>query len=178
MADNNIIIRDPSSASAKEVARIVAELIKSIKTVKSSLSEDIAGNASAISKLEKSVNISIKELQKEIGNSTKETKDKAYKDLNAEVYKLEKLISEVPQFSPVQLEQKFGAVIKDLEQRFHDKVNSIEIPTLPSPEATRDLLESLEGNEKLNWSAVDGVVGIHVGKTPPEDNKMLWIDTR
>lgn len=48
-----------------------------------------------------------------------------------------------------------------------------QIPTIAVP--IRDVLETLKGNERLDYTAVKGIVGIHIGATAPEDKKMLWI---
>ena len=46
------------------------------------------------------------------------------------------------------------------------------------PIIARDGLEAFEDDERLDWTAVKGVVGIHIGNNPPEDTTMLWIDLK
>lgn len=181
-----MMVGDPNDvASKKEVALLLKEVIDAVKKINSELKEDVKKvasevkgevvssnetNSSTVKELKAEVKESIKDLSKLLKESVKEAQNKAYKDLNAEVYKLEKLISEVPQFSPAQLEAKFGAVITDLENRLSTlKPTAIEV---------RDLLETLQDDDRLDITAVKGAVGVHVGPTPPDDTSMLWVDVR
>jgi hypothetical protein len=41
--------------------------------------------------------------------------------------------------------------------------------------SVRDALELLDGDERLDASAVKDVVGIHIGPNPPDDTDKLWI---
>lgn len=47
-----------------------------------------------------------------------------------------------------------------------------------TPIQVRDKLEILQEDERLDWTAVKGVIGIHIGPNPPEDKNMLWVDTK
>ena len=60
-------------------------------------------------------------------------------------------------------------------------LNQIKLPEqkdtiLDTPIQIRDKLETLQDEERLDWNAVRGVVGIHIGTNPPKDKDMLWID--
>jgi exonuclease VII large subunit len=172
--------------STKEVVALLSNLIKSVKETLKNTRDELKSNYSVVVKqiakeLEDKNAKDIKSLQDALEEQVEDltdilskeaeivTKD-WYKTLSNEVYKLEKLISEVPQFSPAQLEAKFGAVINDLENKLYLlKPNAIEV---------RDMLETLQDDDRLDITAVKGAVGVHVGTTPPEDKSMLWVDIR
>lgn len=164
--------------STKEVAVLLSGLIKTVKealkqtedrvykALGSLESDAMKAHDNFIDLLEKTSKDMHKTLSKEHAMSQKEW----YKALNNEVYKLEKCMQEMPHFDPKALEEKWSVVIGDLEAKIDDikQMTGMEV---------RDLLEVLDGEERLDYKAVKGVVGIHKGKTPPEDKDMLWIDT-
>jgi hypothetical protein len=172
-------------ASKKEVALIIGQLVDVLKKVRGDLKKDfdqtldlaLESNGviieDAIKELEIKLGSALKEITSTVSKARKETLDEAYKSINREVYNLEQAIKNIPQFDTAQLENKWSLVISNLENR----LNSIKLPEL-SPIEIRDSLESLTDEQRLDWTAVNGVVGIHVGIKPPEDKKMLWVDTR
>lgn len=180
MADNNIVIRDPSSASKKEVVLVVKSLIAAFKKANQDIKVEVktikADNTSSLKSLETDFREALSDLKVLLDDAIEKTQDKAYKALNAECYKLEKMIAEIPQFSPAQLEEKFATVISNLESELASRIDASS--NKQTPVEVRDGLETLSGDERLSWNAVNGVVGIHVGKMPPEDKEMLWVDVR
>lgn len=140
--------------STKEVASLVTQIISTVKEVQKNLKSDMESGIKGCEKMCNDVENSLGSLESKltalISKSTKETQDKAYKQLNNEVYKLEKLIKDVPQFDSTPLESKFSLVIKELETK-------IDLWKQLSPIEIKNSLENLVGDERLDKSAIKGI---------------------
>lgn len=140
--------------STKEVASLIAQVINTVKEVQKTLKSDMELGMKGCEKMCNDVENSLGSLESKlttlISKSSKESNDKAYKDLNNEVYKLEKLIRDIPQFDSSILESKWSTVIGDLDSKISQwkQLTATEI---------RDSLESITNEEeKLDFSAIKG----------------------
>lgn len=163
-------------ASKKEVSLLISELIKKFKELKESFAKEVSGYKKSVdsgmsdisehmdkcssmckevdSDLKSDLKTTEKHLTSLIAKSSKETLGEAYKSLNREVYAIEQLIKNIPQYDSTQLENKFSAVIFDIES----KLNSIEIPEL-SGESIVDKINSLptEEDKQINKEHIKGL---------------------
>jgi len=171
-------IANEDYASKKEVVLFVKQIIDSVKQVADGLRKDVKTNSEDVENslrsteksLETALRASLKELTLTVSNTKKETLDEAYKSLNREVYNIEKAIKDIPQFDSKQLEEKFFFVIKDIE----NKIDSIK-PEVPTAENTRDSLETLKGDERLDVSAIKGIEKNNVEITADIMNRAVGI---
>lgn len=147
-------IANDDRPSAKDVASLASRIIKSVQGLQTELNRKIDSNdvshKQAVKTLEMALHRQVEELRKEMSKVGKDTQDKAYKTLSNEVYKLEKTIKELPQLNISQLEAKFTAVIDNLMAEF-EAINPL------TPVEIRNALESLNGDEKLDASAIKGL---------------------
>lgn len=141
--------------SSKEVASLVLQLTNVIKETRDTLRKEANMSMSECKDMCNSCETALKSVENRINvimsKSNKDIQDKWYKELNNEVYKLEKLISDIPQFDSSKLEAKWTSVISDLDIKIKDfkQLTAFDI---------RDLLESIVSSEdKLDKSAVKGI---------------------
>ena len=119
-------IVNTDKASAREVALVLSKIMAAVKSGMSQIKDEL--NTKADKKQIESYVDSIRDdIYTLVNKLDKNTKDELYKLVNREVYKLEKLISEIPQYDSTQLENKFSSVIKDIENR----IASIKVPEIP-----------------------------------------------
>lgn len=150
-------IANENRPTTKEVADFAVQIINTVKEVQKTLKSDMDSGMKGCEKMCKDVENSLGSLENKltalISKSSKESNDKAYKDLNNEVYKLEKLISDIPQFDSTPLESKFGFVIKSLESKIDEwkQLNAFDV---------RDLVESLTGDDRISKNAIKGIDAI------------------
>ncbi len=134
-------------ASKKEVASYISQLREFVEEAKRKLAKEVA---EALASNKQDVGLVLKEYMSDVESKLKETMtsmekdmsqiekdmcDEWYKSLNREIYKIEQLIANLPQYDSTQLEKKFSAVIFDI----------------------RNSLESLEDDERLDKKAVKGI---------------------
>jgi hypothetical protein len=164
--------------STKEVAGLLSTLIKQVRETLDKTKGEMmkcmekVSHETLMSVNEKvaSMDTMLQDCEKRLNKAIKTLQTDNYKLLNNEVYKLEQAIKDIKPFDATTLENKWAVRLLEVETRID------EIKQLSAYEV-RDLIESLPDGEKVVWSAIQGVVGIHVGKTPPEDKDMLWLDT-
>lgn len=163
MNDNSpLILIDPNKPSTKEVAGLIAQVITAVKqwqtTIRGELKASSDKNTQEVEKLKEDAQTFLEDCEARLATIAeklnKDSSDEWYKALNREVYKLEQLIKDVPQFSPLQLEEKFGTVISDLEESLRVQIESIKPQTAIQ---VRDSLETLEYDERLDASAIKGL---------------------
>ena len=119
-------IVNTDKASAREVALVLSKIMAAVKSGMSQIKDELNAKADK-EQIENYVNSIQADISKLVNKVDKNTKDEVYKLVNLEVYKLEKLISEIPQYDSTQIENKFSSVIKDIENR----ISSIKIPEIP-----------------------------------------------
>lgn len=152
---------DTDYAKTNEVAIFLAELIKAITNIKSSLKSDISSLDSVITAVQENLLQKIGEtkdrLETLVGETKKLVSDETRtltrdisKRLADEVYRLEGLIAEIPQFDPVTLRADTEAALADLRKLVSES-------KLITAEQIRDNLESLTGDSRLDKSAIKGL---------------------
>lgn len=112
-------IVNSDKASNREIAGVLASVISAIKNIKTSLESDMSIAKSAVSDMQSIIGSLRSDVFKSIDSAVKELNKKAFKELNTEVYKLEQLIKEVPQFDSKTLETKWSIVLDNLEEKVY-----------------------------------------------------------
>lgn len=109
------------SASKKEVAILIKQIIDSVNKLKENLQSDIKSNTKEckdmVISLEKAQGAIEKSLMALVKDSEKKTQDKAFKDLNSAIYNLEKQIKDIDVYDDTLLQEKFTLVVADLEKK-------------------------------------------------------------
>lgn len=138
----------------------ISSLKNALQTTQGSLDDSIDQNVKYLESKLKEVKDNLTSLvenkEKQVIDSThgglktleNKLEDKWYKEINREVYKLEKLVKEIPQFDSSILERKFGIVIDEVEKKI--------VPYVLKPEEVRDSLETLKDENRLDFSAIKG----------------------
>lgn len=153
---NVLEIINTDRASKQEVAQFAVQIIQAVKAtqaqLKSEMDMSMKGCEDMCSTFETTLKDTETRLTALISSSTKTTQDKAYKELSNAIYKLEQSIKDVPQFNSSALEAQWAAVVKDLD----NKIAQIK-PFVITAIEIRDYLETLEGDERLDASAIKGL---------------------
>jgi hypothetical protein len=137
--------------STKEVANLLTSLIKSVKTSLAEHKGSISSDMKECMSMCETMQGSIEEVRTMMSSGDKKVQAEVYKMLSNEVYKLEKLISEIKPYDPALLEDKWSVVIHEL----HAKLDAIK-PYELKAEEVRDSLESLSDEERLDITAIKG----------------------
>ncbi len=172
-----------TSPSTEEVVFFLASIIKAVKEAISALKEDIKSteNDDSVSELQKSLNElenslvdMIREVSKstldesntytdkeinKLGNkvislvskSSKESQNKAYKQLNSALLGIEQQIRSIDKYDDSAIQAKWAIVVGDIYENI-DKVKLL----IPTAITIRDLLESLNNDDRLDISAIKG----------------------
>ncbi len=175
------LIKLANAPTKEDVATLISELGRAVSKViakaQDSMNADMSSNMKECMDMCKAYETALGELKVELSNKVssgdKKVADEAYKRLNSAIYGLEQQVAAIEQDLSPKLETKWAVVIAELR----DKIDLIKPYTLNILDI-RNGLEALTEKERLNWTAVQGVIGIHIGTQPPEDKEMLWIDVR
>lgn len=152
--------------------KVIKDFVKGAKEVtERQLEKALSIIDRAVRDLEKNNNENLYAIQKDVKSSL----DKALKEQADSLNFIRDKVRKI----------KEGIDGKDGKTPTRQELIDLILPLIPEPvkaleetaEQTRDKLETLKDDERLDWKAVKGVVGIHVGQEPPKDNTMLWIDT-
>jgi hypothetical protein len=143
-------------ASAKDLALFAARILKLIKEIQTSLSSDISTTSEECTDKLKEISTSLTEsetaLKKLISDAKKDSKE-GFETIEKEIKKIYRAISDVPQFDAGEVKKEI-ADLYVLVEKLSKKVGDIKMPT---PEETRDALETLEGEDRLDVSAIKGI---------------------
>lgn len=140
------------NVSKKDMGVLVVKIVEAVNKLKESLVKEVQDTVGYTKNTSKSLETALKSLETRliglISKSTKESQDKAYKELNNAVYNLEKTLSELPHFDPVKLEEKWGVVVSDMDKAMKEMCGREHI---------KKELESYRGDARLDKSAIKGI---------------------
>ena len=144
------------TATKQEVAEMVNALIEFVKKFKAEIQQNVAQHMDGMSNEVKGAFGTLKQTEERLSKSVNENKEITKSEartitrlLQQEIKRIEDMIPDPTDLSP--LEERIEAKSKELEAK---------IPSLPeeiSPTKTRDKLESLQGDERLDKSAIKGL---------------------
>lgn len=160
-------------ATEEDMVKLFSKALEAIKAVKGQLEEKITTNHGAISGTTQSLLDELKTLQDRVDGLTKEipqTKEKMTGEMDNVVVQIYKEVKRIEQLIPtLQDLASIEAKIKEVEGK---------IPTLEKITAkkVRDKLETLEGEERLDVSAVKEAPRMTVSLSAPENPEVgdLW----
>ena len=119
------------NVSKKDMGVLVVKIVEAINKLKESLVKEVQNTVGYTKNTSQSLENALKSLETRliglISKSTKESQDKAYKELNNAVYNLEKTLSEIPHFDPAVLEEKWGVVMSDMEKSMKEMCSGEKI---------------------------------------------------
>ena len=176
------------SLSLEATEEVKTKLEKLLETSTGSITKEISDALSKITDLESKLDVLGEEL------SVVETQgvvdlDNSIKEIREELKRIEQLIPNIPEVDFTPLEKR----ITDLETKIfpqqdlsylEERITEVEgkIPTIPeakqvSGEEMRDKLEGLEGEERLDVSAIKNLPKITISPVAPKDPEKhdLWI---
>lgn len=144
------------TATKADVKNLFDALISSLQTVRKQLEQQAGDNASTLTQKTTDAIGQLKDTEQRLTSLVQDTKATSASEIRTltrllgdEVRRVEALIPDVTDLGPI--EQKIEDAIAALEAK---------IPSLPeeiSATATRDKLESLTGDERLDASAIKGI---------------------
>jgi len=142
--------------SSQQVVALLTSLLKNVKAALKETEDRMDSEMGAVRKEAMELCAPLSGIEDRlatlVSKKNKQISDEWYKALNAECYKLEKIIAEILPFDPTGLETKWALVIHEL----HAKLDAIKPFTLV-PFDVRDALESIDDeDEKLEFSAIRG----------------------
>ncbi len=154
--------------STKQVAEILAALIKQVREALKLTQDEIKKNYISVAEdagkvimsnvtqdikvLEESLRESILKLEGVLLDNSKLKTNEWYKALSNAVYTLEKQIEDIVPFSPKQLEAEWTLIVHEINA----KIDAIK-PFVLIPTEVRDSLETLKEEERLDASAIKGL---------------------
>lgn len=150
-----LVVANQDVPSKKEVAGLISQIISAVKSAQALLKEEVElgkqDNNSSISKLLGQFEAFKGDISALVSKNNKDSQDKAFKLVNAEIYKLERAIKDIPEFDSGSLEAKWSTVVSEIQSR----IDNIR-PYIPQAVEIRDLLETLEGDERLDKKYIKG----------------------
>lgn len=143
-------------ASARDLALFAVKILKLIKDVQATLSSNVSSVekdfAEKIKEVSESLTESENALEKMLADNKKESAEN-FELVDDEIKKIYKAISSIPQFDSSEIKKEISDIYV-LVEKLSKKVGDIKMPT---PEETRDALEKLDGEDRLDVSAIKGI---------------------
>jgi len=154
--DFKALLKKSDIPSTKDVGVILAALIKNVSVALAQSRTDMADKVKDWERIGSNIKSELADAKKQMGalvaDTNKQTTNEWYKALNNAVYALEKTIKEIKPYDSASLENQWTTVIHEINA----KLDAIK-PYLLLARNVRDTLEALDGEERLDVSAIKGV---------------------
>lgn len=144
-----ISLMNMDNVSKKDMGTFIVKIVEAINKLKAELIKEVQDTVGYTKNTSQSLENALQSLETRliglISKSTKESQDKAYKELNNAVYNLEKTLAELPHFDPETLEKKWGVVVAEMDKAMKEMCSGKKI---------KEKLEALDDGEKLSIEAI------------------------